>query len=75
VNSSVQSEGLRNRKKQQTRETIATVAAELFNSHGYENVRMRDIAHAANVSDQSTTTSLPKNVWFLISSRNLKPES
>src|SRR5215831_15955949 len=52
-------EGLRNRKKQQTRKTIATVAAELFNSRGYENVRMRDIAHAADVSEQKLYNYFP----------------
>jgi len=52
-------EGLRNRKKQQTRKTIATVAAELFNSRGYENVRMRDIAHAADVSEQTLYNYFP----------------
>jgi AcrR family transcriptional regulator len=52
-------DGLRNRKKQQTRKTIATVAAELFNSRGYENVRMRDIAHAADVSEQTLYNYFP----------------
>src|SRR5215472_17565679 len=52
-------EGLRNRKKQQTRKTIATVAAELFNSRGYENVRMRDLAHAADVSEQTLYNYFP----------------
>src|SRR5262249_10191215 len=41
-------ETLRARKKRQTRERVAAVAARLFRTHGYERVRMRDIAKAAD---------------------------
>lgn len=52
-------EGLRTRKKKETRHKIAEVAAELFKSHGYENVRMRDIALAADVSEQTLYNYFP----------------
>ena len=45
--------GLRERKKQQTRETIARVALELFVDRGYEHTTLADIADAANVSKRT----------------------
>jgi AcrR family transcriptional regulator len=45
--------GLRERKKQQTRETIARVALELFVERGYEHTTLADIADAANVSKRT----------------------
>ncbi|MDO9377770.1 MAG: TetR/AcrR family transcriptional regulator [Nocardioidaceae bacterium] len=45
--------GLRDRKKARTRQRIADVAAELFASHGYDDVTMLDVARAAEVSDQT----------------------
>ncbi len=45
--------GLRARKKQQTRERIATTASRLFRKRGYRNVRMVDIARAAEISEQT----------------------
>lgn len=52
-------EGLRTKKKRETRETLAMIAAELFKARGYENVRMRDIADAANVSEQTLYNYFP----------------
>jgi AcrR family transcriptional regulator len=52
-------EGLRARKKKQTRQCIAAVAARLFQSRGYENIRMVDIAHEANVSEQTLYNYFP----------------
>lgn len=42
--------GLRERKKQQTREAIAAAAAQLFTERGFDHVTMSDVAEAANVS-------------------------
>ena len=52
-------ETLRARKKRQTRERIAAVAARLFRTHGYERVRMRDIAKAADVAEQTLYNYFP----------------
>ena len=45
--------GLRERKKQQTRETIARVALDLFAERGYDETTLADIAEAANVAPRT----------------------
>ncbi len=45
--------GLRERKKQQTRETIARVGLQLFAERGYEHTTLAEIADAANVSKRT----------------------
>jgi AcrR family transcriptional regulator len=52
-------ETLRARKKRRTRQRIAAVAARLFRARGYDRVRMRDIARAADVSDQTLYNYFP----------------
>ncbi|TQS46155.1 TetR/AcrR family transcriptional regulator [Cryptosporangium phraense] len=52
-------QGLRDRKKAETRERIADVAAGLFAEHGYEAVSVIDVARAANVSDQTVYNYFP----------------
>ena len=45
--------GLRERKKQRTRELIASNALELFSEHGYHATTVADIAEAAEVSERT----------------------
>jgi len=47
------SPGLRERKKARTRRLIADTAARLFAEHGYEHVAVSDVAHAAEVAEQT----------------------
>lgn len=51
--------GLRERKKQRTRETIATVALELFDRHGFRATTIAQIAHAADVSPRTVSAYFP----------------
>jgi AcrR family transcriptional regulator len=51
--------GLRERKKQRTRELIASTAARLFAEHGYEQVSVLDIAAAAELSEQTVYNHFP----------------
>ncbi|GAA3671862.1 TetR/AcrR family transcriptional regulator [Nonomuraea antimicrobica] len=44
------SEGLRERKKRQTRQRISGVAIDLFVAHGFDNVTIAEVAVAAEVS-------------------------
>jgi AcrR family transcriptional regulator len=52
-------EGLRERKKRETRETIARAAWKLFGRRGFDAVTVADIARAANVSEKTVFNYFP----------------
>src|SRR3954469_21544690 len=51
--------GLRERKKQQTREQIAAAGLELFGRRGYHPTTVADVAAAAEVSERTVYTYFP----------------
>ncbi len=52
-------EGLRERKKRQTREAIAQAAMALFFAHGFDEVTVADVARAADVSEKTVFNYFP----------------
>lgn len=56
---SIPHEGLRERKKQLTRETIARVALDLFYADGFHETTIAQVAAAANVSPRTVSSYFP----------------
>jgi AcrR family transcriptional regulator len=63
--------GLRERKKQRTRELIATAAVELFGRQGYQATTVAEIAAAADVSERTVFTYFPTKEDILFSDHAL----
>lgn len=52
--------GLRERKKEQTRRLLSETARRLFGEHGFENVSVAEVAHAADVSPATVFNYFPR---------------
>jgi AcrR family transcriptional regulator len=52
--------GLRERKKQETRQLLAALAATLFAERGFDNVSVADVADAAGVSKMTVFNYFPR---------------
>jgi AcrR family transcriptional regulator len=61
--------GLRERKKQETREAIAAVAMRLFHERGYDEVTVAEVAAAADVSEKTVFNYFPAKEDLVFSRR------
>ena len=59
-------EGLRERKKAETRRRIADVATALFVQHGFDAVTVADVAEAADVSKMTVFNYFPRKEDLLL---------
>ncbi|NOK16572.1 TetR/AcrR family transcriptional regulator [Corallococcus carmarthensis] len=57
---SAKPDGLRERKKRETRQLISNIATKLFTERGFEHVTVDDVAAAANVSKMTVFNYFPR---------------
>lgn len=58
--------GLRERKKQETRQHISNVATEMFIEQGFDNVRVADVAEACGVSEKTVFNYFPNKESLML---------
>jgi AcrR family transcriptional regulator len=68
-------EGLRERKKRATRETIAARAMALFGERGYDAVTVADVARAAGVSEKTVFNYFPAKEDLVFNEGNARREA
>ena len=52
--------GLRERRKQETRQAISDIATRLFVAHGFDEVTISQVADAAGVAKMTVTNYFPR---------------
>ena len=67
-------EGLRERKKRQTRAAIAAAAMELFEQHGFDAVTVAEVAEAADVSEKTVFNYFPTKEELVFQGRAARRE-
>jgi AcrR family transcriptional regulator len=59
-------DGLRDRKKRQTRQQLTDTATEMFLERGFDNVRVADIAQACGVSEKTVFNYFPTKESLIV---------
>src|SRR5205814_9724881 len=59
-------EGLRERKKRQTRQQLTDTATEMFLERGFDNVRVAEIAQACGVSEKTVFNYFPTKESLIV---------
>jgi AcrR family transcriptional regulator len=71
----VQDEGLRERKKRETRTAIARAAMTLFGADGYDSVTVADVARAAGVSEKTVFNYFPAKEDLVFNEGNARRQA
>ena len=71
----VQEEGLRERKKRATRETIARAAMTLFGEQGYDAVTVAEVARASGVSEKTVFNYFPAKEDLVFNEGNARRQA
>jgi AcrR family transcriptional regulator len=68
-------EGLRERKKRETRQRLSDTATELFLAHGFDAVRVSEIAEACGVSEKTVFNYFPTKEALVLDRFQTAPEN